>query len=87
MTRIAGLHKFLQYSTWMRQQLAPYLRERLTSASERPGRFWSAEFVKQLAEKHISGRENYAAEINAVLSLEATERTLMRDLPRHLEAD
>jgi asparagine synthase (glutamine-hydrolysing) len=87
-TGIAGLHKFLQYSTWMRNQLAPYVREHLAAASRsQAGRFWSAACLKDMAEKHVSGRENYSAEINAVLTLEATERVLIRDLPRDLEPD
>jgi hypothetical protein len=86
-TGIAGLHKFLQYSLWLQRDLAPYLRDHVAAAGTRAGRFWSADFLKRMAENHISGRKNYSAEINAVLTLEATERTLMRDLPRGLEAD
>jgi asparagine synthase (glutamine-hydrolysing) len=86
-TGIAGLHKFLQYGLWMQRDLAPYLRDRAAAAAAQAGRFWSGDFLKQMAESHISGRKNYSAEINAVLTLEATERLLLRDLPRGLEPD
>jgi asparagine synthase (glutamine-hydrolysing) len=86
-TGIAGLHKFLQYGLWMRRDLAPYLRDHAAAAGAQAGRFWSGDFLKQMAENHISGRKNYSAEINAVLTLEAAERLLLRDLPRGLEPD
>ena len=35
-----------------------------------------------MAGDHIAGRENYSLEINAVLTLEAVERLLFRELPR-----
>jgi asparagine synthase (glutamine-hydrolysing) len=80
---IAGLHKFLKYSTWFQKQLAPFVRERLERA--RQGNFLNADFVGGLAEAHISGQKNYCAEINAILTLEAIERNLLRGLPRGLD--
>ena len=80
---ISGLHKFLKYSTWFQQQLAPYVREGLARVPS--GTFLDARLVGQMAEAHISGRKNFCAEINAILTLEAVERKLFRDLPRGLE--
>jgi asparagine synthase (glutamine-hydrolysing) len=80
---ISGLHKFLKYSTWFQQQLAPYVREGLARA--RGGAFWDAGFVDRIAESHISGKKNFCAEINSILTLEAIERKLFRDLPRGLQ--
>jgi len=67
--------------------LAPYLRERVAAAGGQAGRFWSADFLKQMAENHISGRKNYSAEIHSVLTLEAVDRLLIRGLPRGLDLD
>jgi len=86
-TGIAGLHKFLQYSLWLQRDLAPYLRERAAAAGAQAGRFWSVDFLKQMAENHISGRKNYSAEIHSVLTLEAVDRLLIRGLPRGLDLD
>jgi asparagine synthase (glutamine-hydrolysing) len=78
----AGRHKFLKYSTWLRGPLAPLLRERLTAATTTGGGCLAAAFISQLAQSHISGRNNLAAEINAVLTLESIERQLLRGWPR-----
>ena len=76
---IAGLHKFLKYSTWFRNGLAPLVRERLATAAAQSNGFFNAELISQMAEQHISGRENFLAEINAVLTLAAVERLLFHD--------
>ena len=36
-------------------------------------------FLESLASDHIRGRKNYVLELNAVLTLEAVERLLLRD--------
>jgi hypothetical protein len=38
-----------------------------------------------MAAQHIGGCKNFTPEINAVLTLEAVERLLFRELPRGLE--
>jgi asparagine synthase (glutamine-hydrolysing) len=78
---IAGLHKFLKYSTWFRNGLAPLVRERLAANSTQAGSFFSTGFISQAVEQHISGRRNFSAEINAILTLEAVERLFFRDPP------
>ena len=79
---ISGMHKFLKYSTWFRHALAPLVRERLAAAAALNGGFFSADFISQAAEQLLSGRANFLAEINAILTLEAVERLLFRDQPR-----
>jgi asparagine synthase (glutamine-hydrolysing) len=74
-----GHHKYLRYRSWLRKELARYLRDSLAVCGQSP--FWNAEFVRNLAQQHIAGRGNYAREINAVLSLNAVERTLLRANP------
>ena len=76
--KIAGLHKYLHYRSWFRKELAAYLDQALTNASNLRSSFWDSTFVQRLAEEHSRGRKNYAAEINAVLTLEAVERLLIR---------
>lgn len=71
-----GHHKYLRYRSWMRKELAQYLRDSLAACDSVP--FLNAGFVRGLAEQHITGRRNYICEINAVLTLSAVERTLLR---------
>jgi asparagine synthase (glutamine-hydrolysing) len=82
---IAGLHKFLKYSTWFRGALAPFVTEKITAAQKTPNGFWNAPALGQLTRQHLSGRKDYPSEINAALTLESLERQLFRELPRGLE--
>jgi asparagine synthase (glutamine-hydrolysing) len=79
---ILGLHKYLPYRHWLRTDLAGYLRDKLADAQAQRMPFWNPTFLETMATEHISGRKNYVREINAVLTLEAVERLLFRDLPR-----
>jgi len=78
---IHGLHKFLHYRSWFRHELATYANDVLASKRVRESRFWNADFVQQLGRQHQNGRKNFVLEINAVLTLEAMERLLFKDLP------
>jgi asparagine synthase (glutamine-hydrolysing) len=80
--KLAGLHKFLHYNDWFRHGLSSYLQSALDVPQVRQSRFWNPYFVKRIAAEHITGRKNYSLEINAVLTLEAIERLLFRELPR-----
>ena len=71
-----GRHKYLRYRSWLRKELAQYLREALVACDQTP--FWNAAFVRDLGEQHIAGRGNGVQDINVVLSLSAVERTLLR---------
>jgi len=80
--KLAGLHKFLHYNDWFRHELSGYLQSALNTPQVRQSRFWNPYFVKRIASEHIAGRKNYSLEVNAVLTLEAVERLLFRELPR-----
>ena len=75
---ILGLHKYLHYQSWFRRELASYLHEVVQQAQTRQSAFWNPDFLRRIVEDHTSGRTNYVGEINAVLTLEAVERTLLR---------
>jgi asparagine synthase (glutamine-hydrolysing) len=72
--KIAGLHKFLRYSAWFRNDMAPWVREALSDSRVSGNGLWNPVFLKTLAEDHIRGRDDFSAEINAVMTLEAVER-------------
>jgi asparagine synthase (glutamine-hydrolysing) len=82
---IAGLHKFLKYSTWFRGELAPYLKAQTAAAQKREHGLWNAAGLEQMARRHLAGEKDYPSEINAVLTLESLERQLFAELPRGLE--
>jgi asparagine synthase (glutamine-hydrolysing) len=77
-------HKFLHYRSWFQRELAPYVADVLNSPASRRSSFWNSHFIKQMAAEHIAGRANYMNEIGAVITIEAIERILFRDLPRTL---
>jgi asparagine synthase (glutamine-hydrolysing) len=80
--RIAGLHKYLSYRIWFQRELAAYVDGVLKDVQARSSPFWNSGFLEHMASDHATGRKNYVREIDAVLTLEAVERLLFRDLPR-----
>jgi asparagine synthase (glutamine-hydrolysing) len=73
---VVGSHRFLRYRRWFRQQLSQYLRERVESAGQNP--MWDRQRLSRLADDHIAGRRNHVMDLNAVLTLEAVDRLLLR---------
>jgi asparagine synthase (glutamine-hydrolysing) len=80
--QIAGLHKFLSYRIWFQRELAPYVIGALRDAKARQSSLWNSDFLERMASDHMAGRKNYLREIDVVVTLEAIERLLFRDLPR-----
>lgn len=76
--KIAGMHKFVRYSSWFRQELAPHVHDVLSSSRVRNNGIWNPAFIDRLAAIHIGGRNDLSAEINSVLTLEAIDRRLLR---------
>ena len=82
--KILGLHKHLHYRSWFQRELAGYVKDVLTDARTQRSPFWNSDFLEKMATEHTRGRKNYVLEINAVLTLEAVERLLFRELPSAL---
>ena len=80
--RIAGLHKYLSYRIWFQRELAPYINSILKDARVRHNPLWNTDFLEHMASDHVAGHRNYLREIDVVLTLEAVERLLFRELPR-----
>lgn len=78
---IRGLHKFLHYRSWFREELGSYVHDVLTSAAVRENPLWRGGFISEMAAQHRAGRKNHVMEINAILTVEAIERLLFRGLP------
>jgi asparagine synthase (glutamine-hydrolysing) len=79
---IAGLHKYLAYRIWFQRELAAYVNGVLKDAQVRRSSLWDSRFLERMASDHATGYKNYVREIDAVLTLDAVERLLFRDLPR-----
>ncbi len=77
---IVGLHKYLHYRSWFRDELSDCVKSVVSDVRIQQGPFWNPDFLEDMAREHIGGRKNYVLEINAVLTLEAVERLLFRDL-------
>jgi asparagine synthase (glutamine-hydrolysing) len=75
---LLGQHKYLTYRAWFRNELRTHMQEVLTDPRTRRNPFWSADGLMRIASDHASGRRNCLREINAVLALDAVERTLFR---------
>jgi asparagine synthase (glutamine-hydrolysing) len=81
---LLGKHKFLPYRSWFRRELATYIGDVLTDAHSHRLPYWNSVFLSSIIADHVSGRKNYIREINAILTLEATERLLIGGHSRHL---
>jgi len=79
---IAGLHKYLHYRIWFQRNLATYVNRVLNDVQARHPSFWDRHFLEHMASEHATGRKNYVREIDVVVTLEAVERLLFRNLPR-----
>jgi asparagine synthase (glutamine-hydrolysing) len=79
---IAGLHKYLPYRVWFQRELAAYVDGILKDPQVRHSSLWNSHFVEHMASDHATGHKNYVREIDAVITLDAVERLLFRDLHR-----
>jgi len=82
---LLGLHKYLPYRLWFRQELSARLVDVLTDPRTARLPYWNAEFLPAMVRDHIAGRRNFLAEINTVLTLESIDRLLLR-IPDSLDA-
>jgi asparagine synthase (glutamine-hydrolysing) len=78
--KIVGLHKYLHYRSWFRRELAGYVKDVLTDTRTEQSPFWNPDFLENMAKDHIRSRKNYVREINAVLTLEAIDRLIVRGM-------
>ena len=84
-TNLLGLHKFLPYRSWFRRELSDYARAVLTDPQTARQPYWNARVLPALIDDHVRGRHNRVRELNAVLTVEAVERLLVRDSVRVAE--
>jgi asparagine synthase (glutamine-hydrolysing) len=66
---LPGQHKYLWYRRWFRRELASWLRDQLADSASWQLPACRPEYVRDLAERHIAGRQNLVRELNAALTL------------------
>jgi hypothetical protein len=77
---ILGLHKYLAYPRWFRNELAPMVMEAVTSDRVRQAPWWAKDAPEAIAKAHIARKGNYQRELGAVLTLEAIERLFFSEI-------
>jgi asparagine synthase (glutamine-hydrolysing) len=86
-----GQHKYLPYRLWFQRELRHCATDAVARAAAANQPFWESSELAAVAEDHARGRGNYLRELNAILTLEAVDRLLLRDAWRpavaHFEAD
>ena len=79
-TGLLGLHKFLSYRGWFRRELSEYVRDVVTDAQTARQPYWNGKALPGLVDDHVRGRHNRLRELNAILTLEAVDRLLIREI-------
>lgn len=75
---LLGRHKHLHYRTWFRTRLRDYIADSLATAATHQSSLWDQAAVKRIAADHLAGRRNHVGELDAILTLQAVEQTLLR---------
>ena len=78
---VLGHHKFLRYRSWLRGDLADYLRGSMADAQALQSPLWNHKFLGRIADDHIRGFANNVREINTILTLAAVERLFFASSP------
>lgn len=76
---LLGAHKWLPYRLWFQNELKKYVGDALTDPATLRLPFWNEAALTNMMESHVNGRRNHVREINAVLTLAAVDRLLLRD--------
>lgn len=74
---LLGLHKFLPYRRWFREELHDVIDQASKRATSGAQKWWNIDVVGRVSANHQSGRQNCLREIGAILTLESIERVLI----------
>ena len=76
-----GRHKFQHFHHWFRAELAPLVRGTILDARADLRDWFDMRQVETMIGDHVAGRRNYTDEIDALLTIAVTARTLLRPRP------
>jgi asparagine synthase (glutamine-hydrolysing) len=71
-------HRFLAYPQWFQGRLANYVRDVAGSGRVSRSPYWNRARLDTMVAEHCQGVRNRTAEINAILTLAAIDRTLLQ---------
>jgi asparagine synthase (glutamine-hydrolysing) len=72
-----GWHKFYHFRVWFRDQLSGYVKEVLLDPGSLKRPYLNGRFAEKMVLDHTSGRLNYTAEINTLLTVELLQRLMI----------
>jgi asparagine synthase (glutamine-hydrolysing) len=81
--RIIGSHKYLFYRRWFRRELFNLVQEKLLETCDKRNPIWNTKYLSSMAERHRRGDHNNVKEINAVLTIDAIDRLLLKQPQRN----
>jgi hypothetical protein len=76
-----GRHKFQHFHHWFRTALAPLVRQTILDGRRDLRDWFDMSRVEGLIGDHVAGRCNYTDEIDALLTIAMTTRTLLTPRP------
>ena len=77
-----GRQKYEHYRLWLRDQLAPFVKDVLLDNRALQRSFFNPSFIRKIVLRHLAGKANYFAEINKALTLELISRQLLENWPQ-----
>lgn len=75
-----GWNGFYHLRKWYRDELSEYLMEVLLDPQSASRPYYRKGVLERMVHRHVDGNRNYTREINAALTLELTQRTLIEGL-------
>ncbi len=76
-----GRHKFQHFHHWFRTELAPLVRRTILDGTGDLHDWFDMRRVEAMIGDHVAGRRNYTDEIDALLTIAMTARTLLTPRP------
>jgi asparagine synthase (glutamine-hydrolysing) len=77
-----GAHKFLHYRSWLRHELADFVREQASMADALRLPCFVPGGVQKIADEHVAGLATRARELDVALTLAAVQRLLIAPVAR-----
>jgi asparagine synthase (glutamine-hydrolysing) len=80
--KLFGVHRYLYYRIWFRDQLSGYVRDILLEPKTLQRPHLNRKTVEKIVRAHLGGRANYMNEISRIISAELVIRRLLEGIER-----
>lgn len=81
--KLFGVHRYLYYRIWFRDQLSTYVKDILSDPKTRQRPHLNQKTVDKIVRAHLGGYGNYLNEINRIISAELMIRRLVEGAERN----